>query len=154
VRTKSQSGEGYDYRTGLTEETTAKLMALYAKTHGTVFDQNLWEALSNALIAEASSTPLPAMKADEVEQLYQRKGYTLNKDRPGEAVAKQRSFDTLQRDYDTNVTKTNGTARPSRIPVRGGRFSNRAEREDPVGDGVALTEEGLEHQVPDLIMAI
>lgn len=150
----AQSPDGCDVWTGLTKDILDKILALYARKHGAVFDATLYEAMSLALVTEASQKPLPSQSADEMERVYLRRGISPKKGPGPQGLSKPRSFQSLLEDY--SPVKRSAAHRLNLREEcfdRGDTIGGMA-REEKVEGGIAVTEEAVTNHAPDIITAV
>lgn len=141
-----------DPRTGLSKEICKKLLALYAKKHGQVFDMKLWDALNAAFLHEACDTPLPPDMAEDMVCMFEKRGHTMTHGTGFTGIGSKQSLQSI-------LLAANGGGGTGIELVEEqecesvGHHGSRAD-EDHVRGGVAVTEEALGYHVPDLITAI
>lgn len=151
------SPDGFDYRTGLTKDLTERLLGLYAKKHGKVFDADLWRELSCSMIVEAQNTPLPKESEEELRRSQLAFGSPTEGTgvtRPG-SHADRGPIETFPAhagssglNHDLNGDLATFTA------LHGPHDGRRMGEEGHVRGGIAVTEEGLRNHAPDLITAM
>ena len=141
-----------DPRTGLSKDICRKLLALYAKKHGQIFDMALWDALNEACLKEACNTPLPPDMADDMVEILQNRGHPMSHNTGLAGLGSKRSLQSILLEANGSGDNSVDIADEQECGATG-RHGSRAD-EDYVRGGVAVTEEAIGYHVPDLMTAI
>lgn len=175
------SPDGRDFQTGLDKATLDRLVALYRKRHGQVFDQPLWSSMTDALLQEAANKPLPLADASELEYLRNARSFNLLKSNdlsqgcliidpqnhkniatPIRSAAEGTHRDDFQ-DYAGSKWTRHQTGSYSPEPGNKSMLDEDLEHTgirgatggaNYVPGGVAVTEEAMQTHSPEVIMAV